>query len=166
MWKDVDKENFDFDLTILIGNLYELYNWFYALLNKGAAYITYRDTTESLIHSVDMLERNNYFLSAVTKKCLKMTIFERQKYFLVEYIKKELTKSELAILDILGKGYSKKKIADLRSRSINTVKTQKKSVRNKINTDSTKLSILTGRLWKPIRTLYEIEKKRPLLNNY
>lgn len=109
LWKDVDKENFDFDLTILIGNLYELYNWFYALLNSRAAYITYRDTTESLIHSVDMLERNNYFLSAVTKKCLKMTIFERQKYFLVEYIKKELTKSELAILDILGKGYSKKK---------------------------------------------------------
>jgi len=76
-----------------------------------------------------------------------------------------LTKSELEILVLMSEGYTTKEIAQFRTRSVHTVKTQKKSIRKKINSNISKLSSFAGRRWKSIKTLCEIEKNSITIDN-
>jgi len=165
LWQKIEFSHEAHSYILMIGSLFDLHNWFNIHSKFTSAYISYQDENYCMLRGLKNIYDGKTYLGDSIKKFLKKSRLERQTQLLKNPLDIPLTKSELEILVLMSEGYTTKEIAQFRTRSVHTVKTQKKSIRKKINSNISKLSSFAGRRWKSIKTLCEIEKNSITIDN-
>jgi len=165
LWQKLESGYSGRSNVLMIGSLSDFYHWFDVQSKFTSAFISYQDENNCLLRGIKTIYDGKTYLGNSIKKFLKMSRLDRQTQLLKTPLDIPLTKSELEILVLMSEGYTTKEIAQFRTRSVHTVKTQKKSIRKKINSNFSKLSLFAGRRWKSIKTLCEIEKNSIVIDN-
>ena len=166
LWPKVNEKLPDASL-ILIGNPSWFYSWFEATSIQASAFITPYDHLQNTIPvALKNLSQNKHYLSAFIKNLLECTTKQRQERLLNISLASYLTKSELEVLVLISQGYTTSEIADLQVRSIHTVKTKRKNIREKLRMSyGQRLGVFAGRKLYALKTLYLIEMNRKKLDN-
>lgn len=142
-----------------------LFCWLNIIEKHSSAYITPLDTLITIKEAVDQVEKGSCYLSNSIKGLLETDKKNIHEQFLNRSLTSYLTQSELEILVLVGEGFTTSEIAKKRFRSVHTIKTQRKKIRQKINAvNRERLAVFAGRKVYALKTLLLIEEKANPLN--
>lgn len=153
--------------VVMLGILPRLYSWFEAKYHYPSAFITPWDSSDSIFHSIEQVVQDNHYLSGTVKNILLAGRKNRQERLLGIDLVNHLTQSELEVLVLISQGYTTSEIARQRVRSIHTINTQRKRIRQKLDiVNGERLAVFTGRHVDTFKTLHSIEKEIKMLKKF
>lgn len=167
MWPELRHKLSPSTPVIMLGILSRFCYWFEAQRNFPTSFITFRDSPDDLFHSIDHVLRNNHYLSETVKNFILIEKKDRQEQLLGINLNCYLTQSELEVLALVGRGYTSSEIAEQRVRSIHTINTQRKRIRQKLDIiNGKRLAVFAGRYTETFKTLISIEEEIELLEGF
>lgn len=120
-------------------------------------FITLDESFGTLSGSIKNALNGHWIMSPAVNQFFQMSTLQQQKTLLEKDFSRSLTRSELEILNEISKGKTNRQIAEQRFRSIHTVKTQRKQIRQKLNLSGREaLGVFTARYSNQIHTLLSV----------
>ena len=148
---------------IVVGKLEHLYIPFTCRFNR-VAYVTKMDSITEMLHGIKAFRQKKIYVSRRVFGFLNRKRVEQQTALIGAKIQKSLTKTELEILQEIGREKTTREIADEWNRSIHTINNHRKNIIRKLDLDGpTGLAVFAVREHEAIRTLTILDSKQEII---